>query len=539
MFWPRNSNNSARQLAVPFDSAAEAIRFYLLLSCGLLLALVGLPLLANMAVQNQFERFEKRTALSYARSVIGRSDRMSITIAGVFQDLETIGREEGCSLDNIALMQALVLTSPDIAIVGYEREGRLVCSSLGTQLASVPLKEVSFTGQYEVRKDVRLDFARSTSFNVLGQNGWLVFVPQLQSVDVSTPQGVGLATYSTVARQVRTSVGSIRPEWMARETSGLEVAFFDGGYVVGLVRSKTNPAGAIAAMPLRLFQPMQGRVIWIASGVALLAGLSISAWLLYLANQYCFVSCATLKRALRRQELYVVYQPIVDLKTRRWIGAEVLMRWRRANVDIPPEVFFCAVEDHNLEERFTTMLFWLIVRDARFIFSGNDEFYLSVNIAAADLRSGISWKLKRLKEDCDVPASRFKIEITERKVLNDAIDGVAIDTIHAMGMDTVVDDFGTGFSNLNYLSQFNFDYLKIDKAFVAGISSWSTTSAIALHIIALAKSLDIGLIAEGVENEQQAQALADHGIQFAQGWYFSKPVSARKLIENMVEGGVH
>lgn len=420
----------SRQLGIPFGGLSESLIFYALLSAGLLSAIVCLPLLAHTAVQDQFERFEKRAVLSYARAVINRSDRVSVTVRQAFAALDGIAEAELCSPKSIAGMQAIVLASSDIEIVGYERGGRLVCSSLGTQLNSIPLGAISFTGQYQVRRNVHLEFARATPFNVLEQNGWVIFIPQLQPIDVSTPQGVVLATYSTLARQVRTSVGAVPPEWIAREGAGQETTFFDSGYVIGLVRSKAYPAGAIAAMPLQLFEPVQSRVTWITTGIALLAGLSLSAWLLYLAKRQRIISPVTLKRALHRNELYLAYQPIVDLKTRQWVGAEALMRWRRADVEIPPEVFFPVVEEFNLEGDFTDRLFLLIAQDSRLLFSGDNTFYISLNVTAADIRRGcIVERLSTLSKECGVSSVRFKVEITERRVLDERIDKTVIDEI--------------------------------------------------------------------------------------------------------------
>lgn len=525
-------------MRIPFDSRRDSLTFHTLLAVALSIALLGIPAAALIITQRQFVRFGERIALNYARNVIARSDRISAELRAEVPVLAAAGAHDPCAPETIALMRSIAMKYVDIVFVGYERDDHLLCSSFGAHPAGIPLGPVAFTGEYVMRRNVRIGAPHSPPLNAIQSNGWVFFVAPLQSIDVSAPSNVALATYSTRARQIRTSSGPIRLDWISHGRAGQEISFAEDGHAIGVVESTSYATGAIAAVPLSVLQPNEKFVEWIVVGAAALAGFSIAAWILYMARQYRIVSAVTLTNGLRRNQFHLVYQPIVDLTTRQWVGAEALMRWRRAETSIPPDVFFAAAERLGLMDQFTERALSLLVKDAPLLFAGCDAFYVSFNLAASDVKdASIVARLRKLADDCNVPPARFKVEITERSILDEAAARDVIAAIRAGGMSTVVDDFGTGFSNLKYLSSFQFDDLKIDRAFVSGIGSGSVTGDVAFHIIALAKSLNMGLIAEGVENEQQAAILQAHGVPYAQGWLFARPASAAEMAARIRTGG--
>lgn len=518
------------QTRIPFRSRLDGVTFHAVLAVALATALIGIPVVTFLVTQHQFLRFGERIALNFARNVLARSDRISAEFRAEVPILNAAAGHDPCSPAAVELMRGIAMKYVDIVFVGYERDDRLLCSSFGVHPDGLPLGPVAFRGAYAVRRNIQIGAAPAARLNAIGANGWIFFIAPLQSIDVAAPENVILATYSTLARQIRTSNGPIRPEWLLLGRTGQERSFSEDGHAIGIVESAIYPAGAIAAVPLSVLQPNERFVEWVGVAAAVLAGLSIAAWILHVAKQYRVISRATLTGALRGDEFHLVYQPIVDLTTRHWVGAEALMRWRRAGIDIAPDLFFSAAEKLDLMPKFTERMFSLLAKDAPIIFSTGQPFHVSFNLAASDVKdASIVTRLKKLAWDCGQPPARFKVEITERSVLDEVAGRDVIAAIRAIGMSTIVDDFGTGFSNLKYLSMFQFDGLKIDRAFVSGISSHPVTGEVAFHIIALARSLDLGLIAEGVENEQQAAVLEAHGVRFAQGWLFARPKIAADL----------
>ena len=129
-----------------------------------------------------------------------------------------------------------------------------------------------------------------------------------------------------------------------------------------------------------------------------------------------------------------------------------------------------------------------------------------------------------------VEPKNFIAEVTERELLNSVSTRKAFSKIRKLGSTIAIDDFGTGYSSLSYLGDFEIDYLKIDKSFIDTIGTDAPTSKVAVHIIGIAKSLALEMIAEGVEREDQEQYLRDHGVQFAQGWLYSKSLRIHNLI---------
>lgn len=522
-------------MRVPFKRTTDSVRFYALTAMALIVALVVPPLVIHLTLNRQLLQVGERLVLDYARDVLRRADRTSSDVDRQLAELEASQGQPHCSPESVALMRQLTLQSLDFALIGHIDGNVLRCSSYGEHLSGIDLGPVSFVGRYAVRREVRLPIAPDVAYATVQQSGWILFIPAAQSFDIPIPDHLSLATYSPVARAFRATRGPVRAEWMASGRTGAEVTFIEDGRIVAVVESARYATGVAAALPIAQVRPAGSSTEIVSIGIALIGGVSIAAWILHLARQRLVISSWRLRRALKDDEIYLVYQPIVCLRTRRWVGAEALMRWRVSDrVEIPPDIFIPAAEEMGLIGLFTQRLLELVARDAPAIFARDVSFTLSLNLSSADMKSAATIPLLRgLVERAGVPASRFSVEITERSILDEASGREMIGRIRELGIGVVVDDFGTGFSNLKYLTAFRFDLLKIDKAFVQGLGTEAVTSHVAFHIIDLAKSLHLGLVAEGVEQDRQATMLREAGVEMAQGWLFARPMPAAALVAGM------
>lgn len=236
--------------------------------------------------------------------------------------------------------------------------------------------------------------------------------------------------------------------------------------------------------------------------------------------------------AIKRDQFYVVYQPVVDGATLQVSGVEVLMRWRHpAAGEIPPDAFIHFAEAQQLIVPLTLHLFSLISRDAPVLQTLIPQgAKVGINIAPGHLHwasfmDDISTFAQTL------PPNHFDLvlEITERDMLRYTEVTKVFEWLREQGYEIAIDDFGTGHSALIYLERFTLDYLKIDRGFVTAIGTETVTSPVLDAVLTLAKRLHMKTVAEGVETREQARWLREHGVHYMQGYYFSRPLTLEQF----------
>jgi diguanylate cyclase (GGDEF)-like protein/PAS domain S-box-containing protein len=248
-----------------------------------------------------------------------------------------------------------------------------------------------------------------------------------------------------------------------------------------------------------------------------------------------------LRNAIQRDELSLVFQPKIDLATRRMFGAEALLRWKHPKLGmISPSVFVPVAEEAGLVGQIGE---WVLHTACRQIRQWQDAGYslqLGVNVSARQFQDyDVAELVKDILRDTGVQAQNLEIELTESAVMRDAESSiVTLERLAALGVQIAIDDFGTGYSSLSYLKRLPLDVLKIDQSFVRDISSDPNDAAIVRAIITLARSLGIKVIAEGVENEAQLAFLNAYGCHYAQGYLFGKPLTAAQLVKRIAAGAL-
>lgn len=245
-----------------------------------------------------------------------------------------------------------------------------------------------------------------------------------------------------------------------------------------------------------------------------------------------------LRRAVKQLEFEIAYQPQFDVYNNEIIGAEALLRWQPDGFDtISPKMFIPLLEETGLIVEVGEWVIGKALAMLKEIHSFNDQFKMSINLSCRQFQScSLIQTLENAINKFQVDPEKIELEITESLLMeHHHITHAMLKRISDLGLHLSIDDFGTGYSSLSYLKQFPIDTLKIDRSFVRDIPTDPNDEAIVVAIIALAKSLKLKIIAEGVETEQQYQFMKQNHCEVAQGFYFSRPLSKRDLLDLLSE----
>jgi len=252
-----------------------------------------------------------------------------------------------------------------------------------------------------------------------------------------------------------------------------------------------------------------------------------------------------LRRAFSANELFLVFQPQISLATGQCVGAEALLRWRTTDgAMIAPDRFIPLAERSGL---IIAMGEWVMRRAceeaARMAQRGHGAVRMAINVSVIQFRDPhFLGRLRAAIEDSGVSPQQIELEITESVAMGEGSRMIELfGRIKAMGLDIAIDDFGTGFSSLSHLQRMNVDRLKIDRAFINDIGGSGKGGEIAGLVCGLGGRLGIELIAEGIEQIEQADRLQVMGCQLGQGYYFARPMPAddwRAWLDAHVQGGI-
>lgn len=235
-----------------------------------------------------------------------------------------------------------------------------------------------------------------------------------------------------------------------------------------------------------------------------------------------------MKKALKANEFYLVYQPLVDSSTAKVQGMEALIRWNSPRTGfIGPDIFIPVAEQHGLINKITDFVFERALADWQQ--NTVSDLHIGINVPPSYLsQNSCLEKLKAYAKRYQAQGLKLGIEITERQLLDKSNRAVLTD-IQKLGIDVYIDDFGTGYTSLSVLEDTEFNYLKIDRCFINTIGIKSVNSPVLNSIINLADSMNVLMVAEGVETKEQADYLKSHGVQLLQGYFFYKPMSLEDM----------
>ncbi|MER9583805.1 bifunctional diguanylate cyclase/phosphodiesterase [Mesorhizobium sp. M0276] len=248
---------------------------------------------------------------------------------------------------------------------------------------------------------------------------------------------------------------------------------------------------------------------------------------------------AAIKRALNCDEFFLVWQPQFELATGRMTGAEALVRWRDpiSGAIRPPMTFIPTAERSDLILELDKLVLSKACRQAaQWLPICPEDFVCSVNVSGKSLQNDVYFThLVEVLRQTALPASRLQLEITEGVFVQNSRSALRILTaIRNIGVSLALDDFGSGYASFGYLADFNLDQLKIDRSFLSDLASSPKKQNVVRGIIALANSLSLTVVAEGVENEAQLDFLIAEQCHRAQGFFMSKPIEETVLTNHMI-----
>jgi len=240
-----------------------------------------------------------------------------------------------------------------------------------------------------------------------------------------------------------------------------------------------------------------------------------------------------LRQAVQKNQLFLRYQPRIDWRDGKMVGVECLVRWRHPKLGIISPIDFISIaEETGLINPIGQWILKTACAQTKAWQEANlPKFTIAVNLSARQIETAnFQQVVQQTLQETGLEAKYLELEVTEGLLLGDThrISSV-LQSLHDQGIAIALDDFGTGYSSLSYLRKFPFDILKIDKAFVRDIVESKEAEEVTRAIVSLAKGLNLGLIAEGVETEEQLDKIKGYGCNEIQGYYFSRPLSSRQL----------
>ena len=522
---------------------------FALLAIAILVA-VNVPILfAIYQAQKLGIASVEERAISNAKEVLLRSVQIKTQIDAAIDQLAA-DKSQPCSGQHLAMMAEIALKSSRLKAVGHVSDDRLKCSSIGRHDPHIPLDPINFaiTGGLKIRPHIEIPSAKGQRFVAFERDGFIAIIHKEHPFEItSAHEDISFAVFSQSRHTILESWGNFKHFDLKSLDTAMDVKFKDGDQTIGIatitmhdtgpvVVAKSNAVdvGVIVEVPTAQVAAKTRWLTMILVPIGIVLGLILSWGIIHFARRQMSLPME-IKSALRHKDFYLVYQPVVDLQTGAWIGAEALLRWEnRAGKIIRPDVFVRVAEEEGLINDLTRQVFEMIAADAPEIFTVAPDFHIAINLSAEDLNNpGTIQDLKNLVTATNARPQQFIIEATESGFITAETARQVIREARDYGVNVAIDDFGTGYSGLAYLEKLELNYLKIDKSFIDTIGTDAATGQVIFHIIEMAQSLRLRMIAEGVETEAQANVLRERGVEYAQGYHFARPMPLTELVQQL------
>lgn len=434
-----------------------------------------------------------------------------------------------CSKEHVLEMRKLAVNTRSVEEVGYFENGFLKCTSWGVTEGTIRQVPVDFTTPEGVQIAIRMKPKVSMSEPMMAMHfkSHNVLVDPVRLVDIVADPSVQLA----IANDKGALLATLNNPDLALTAAAVAKPgnSISEDHLVASTREGNWIAVAIAPRTV-LLGKLRNEQMWMLP-LGLLIAAAIVGLVVWFSRRR-LSPLGELAIAVQNREFIVHYQPIVELKTGHCVGAEALVRWRRPDGTlVRPDLFIPLAEESGLILPITDQVVESVVRDLNALLVADRSLHIAINLSALDIKTArILPVIGRLLENTGIEPQQISLETTERGFMDVASARSTLAKARELGHTVAIDDFGTGYSSLSNLQSLPLDTLKIDKSFIDTIGMDSATSSVTPHIIGMAKSLNLKIVAEGVETQIQADYLLGRDVDYAQGWLFSKALPAFDFI---------
>jgi sensor c-di-GMP phosphodiesterase-like protein len=490
-------------------------------------ALTGLLVGAGIALKSTELKLDH-----YAKQLIAYAEAYNSEITSTL-DKVNASPYPFCSDQDIDRLRELVYRGHIVKEIGRVRNNMLYCTSVNGRLEH-PVEETPADLVTPSGRSIWLD---TPLFSVPGMRGDITqygeadFVAAQNAFGDLREEPMGYTTTLSNHRTGKVLRTAGDPLKLTNEEVLTESELFRGNtFYVARCSARFAPC-MVASISVRKAWEMNGSLIGGFALIGVLAGTVLASMHLLRWNDRSLQ--AQLRRALRYNQITLVYQPIVEIKTGRMVGAEALARWIDEDGNyVRPDIFVAAAEELGIIGKLTRVVLDRVVAELGEHLRAHPQFYISVNISAADLADPqFLPALEHVLRSHGIAAKSINLELTERSTADHHMAIAAIHKLRERGHQFFIDDFGTGYSSLSYLNQLAVDAIKIDRAFTDAIGTGSLTAAIVPEILSMAATLGVTVVVEGVERaEQSAYFAAQQQRILAQGWHFGEAIPAKDLL---------
>ncbi len=459
---------------------------------------------------------------------------------GVIQHVEAAQREAHrysgriCSQQHMQNLLDIARSKLYVEELIYAQGTRFLCSTV--HKPSVPY--FSSPANYRRKPDISIYYYLDTPFyaghkmTYMQRGNYIVVVNPRTYTDVmSDDLSLAYGVYDTVTRQFFSLSENANSKQLHRFIVKDEKYFTDEGRVYAVIKSARRPIAVIVSTSDDHFNQEWYHQLTLTVPLGMIC--SIILLLMWSRNRQQLNSPARLLlHAIEKKQLKLHYQPIIDIRSGECVGAEALLRWKNFNNQwISPSIFIPLAEAEGLIGKISDYVINAVFDDFGEYLAAHPGHYVSVNLSATDFHCPrLVTVLTEKTEQYGINPGQIKIEVTERGFIDVPKTRPVIQAFREAGFEIAIDDFGTGYSNLHNLQFLNVDILKIDKSFIDNLTTDQACYLIAEHIIEMARSLNLKTIAEGVETAEQVAWLQARGVQYCQGWYFSKALPPEEFI---------